>query len=57
MRDLLGQGTFGQVFKCVGAEDEDDGEAIAIKVRAFLPAGAAGAAGAGPRLTGRQLLR
>ncbi|EFN51440.1 hypothetical protein CHLNCDRAFT_140157, partial [Chlorella variabilis] len=32
VRDLLGQGTFGQVFKCVGAEDEDDGEAIAIKV-------------------------
>lgn len=31
VRDLLGQGTFGQVFKCVCVDDEDDSEAIAIK--------------------------
>ncbi|KAI7842822.1 hypothetical protein COHA_003568 [Chlorella ohadii] len=34
VRDLLGQGTFGQVFKCVCADDADGEEssAIAIKV-------------------------
>ncbi|KAL4855458.1 Dual specificity protein kinase YAK1 [Chlorella vulgaris] len=32
VRDLLGQGTFGQVFKCVCTDDEDEGDAIAIKV-------------------------
>jgi len=36
VRDLLGQGTFGQVFKCVCADDADGEEssAIAIKVGA-----------------------
>ncbi len=33
VRDLLGQGTFGQVFKCVCVDDgEEDSGAIAIKV-------------------------
>ena len=29
MKDLLGQGTFGQVVKCIC---EDNGEAVAVKV-------------------------
>lgn len=33
VRDLLGQGTFGQVFKCVCADtDGEESSAIAIKV-------------------------
>lgn len=38
VRDLLGQGTFGQVFKCVCADDTDGEEssAIAIKVGAVV---------------------
>lgn len=50
MRDLLGQGTFGQVFKCVCVDDgEEDSGAIAIKVNCQegAPSGAPAELGAG----------